>query len=176
MHTYCCFLRGINVSGKNKIIMKEFKVKLESWGFKNVTTYIQSGNIVFSSLNDALLCQQQIKEGVLKAYKYDIEVLVVKPLELKNLVESSPFLSKEESKNIYFTLLKSTPTQEKYIELTEYNFRPGELAINNQMIYLYCPNGYGKSKINNNYIEKKLGISATTRNLKTMLKMIELSV
>ncbi len=75
---------------------------------------------------------------------------------------------------MYITFLSDTPTSDKIEKLNSKNYYPEECIINGKVIYLYIPNGYGRSKLNNNYIESKLNLQATTRNFKTINKISEL--
>ena len=93
MHTYLILLRGINVGGKNKIPMAEFKLFLEEQGCTNVTTYIQSGNVILQSNLDAKALNQKIEENLPKEFKLDssiIKVLVLTKEELQQIVNNRP--------------------------------------------------------------------------------------
>jgi uncharacterized protein (DUF1697 family) len=93
MHTYLILLRGINVGGKNKIPMAELKLFLEEQGCTNVTTYIQSGNVILQSNLDAKVLNQKIEENLPKKFKLDssiIKVLVLTKEELQQIVNKRP--------------------------------------------------------------------------------------
>jgi uncharacterized protein (DUF1697 family) len=93
MHTYLILLRGINVGGKNKIPMVELKLFLEEQGCTNVTTYIQSGNVILQSNLDAKALNQKIEENVPRKFKLDssiIKVLVLTKEELQQIVNNRP--------------------------------------------------------------------------------------
>lgn len=175
MKKHIIFLRGINVSGQKKIIMKELKSLLEKNDFNDVITYIQSGNLVVTSPLPEIEVSKKINTIIEKEYGYTVGVFTISNAQLKKLVNHSPFLTKEEKKKVYFTLLETKPSDEQWSNLINSNYGEGEIEVHENMVYLFCPNGYGDSKLNNNYIENKLKIGATTRNLNTMLKMIDLS-
>jgi uncharacterized protein (DUF1697 family) len=178
MKTYIALLRGINVGGHRKIKMDHLKAMLEKMGFQKVVTYIQSGNVVFrSSQANAAGLVEKIEKGIAKIFGFDVPVLVLSKDELLAILQESPFKNKEdiEANRIYYVLLKSKPNTEAASSF-EQNSYPNELfVITDNCVYLKCLNGAGKAKLNNASIERKLGVEATTRNHRTLLKLIELS-
>jgi len=178
MRTYIALLRGVNVSGTKKIKMADLKVMLEEFGFANVQTYIQSGNIIFKSeSNKDKELAEKIKNGIHDVFGFDVPVLVKTKTEIIQILEESPYKKAEDiaAKKIYYTLLKSTPKQENITQLDQKKY-PNELfKITKNCVYLNCLKGAGNAKLNNNSIERKLKVQATTRNHRTMLKLIEIS-
>lgn len=171
MEKYIILLRGINVSGKNKMPMVELRELLNNLDFINVQTYIQSGNIILDSNHSKNVVCNLIKEGILAKFGYDVAVIARTISELKVAIENYPF-SLENEKIVAFTFLDKKPEISE-IELN--NLGDDMFKIQNDMVYLNCPNGFGKSKITNNLFEKKLKVVATTRNLRTTLKLLELA-
>jgi uncharacterized protein (DUF1697 family) len=175
---YIALLRGINVAGKNKIKMADLKKLFESIGFNNVTTYIQSGNVIFeSSMNEKEL-PSTISKAIADSFTLIVPVQVRKSELLGSIVENCPFPQHdlvEEGTRVLVTFLEQVPSQEKWEELEQFIKTPERLILKGQELYLHCPNGYGKTKLNNNFIEKKLAVSATTRNIKSVIKLRELS-
>jgi uncharacterized protein (DUF1697 family) len=99
--------------------------------------------------------------------------------ELEQIVENCPYEEAKEEENgtkVLVTFLQSAPSSQKQELLLEYVKYPERLTIQGSEVYLYCPNGYGKSKLTNTFLEGKLGISATTRNWKSVKKLYELSI
>ncbi len=175
MNKYIVFLRGINVGGHRKILMKDLKELLHDNGFKNVITYIQSGNIVLESkLENQKICSK-IKELIKETYGFDVPAIAENPQVLKKQIRHCPYLNKEDLKKVYFSILNEPPTKENWTALLSSDFGSGDISLFENMVYLYCPEGYGKTRLSNNYIEQKTGCIATTRNLKTMYKLIELA-
>jgi uncharacterized protein (DUF1697 family) len=170
MKTYIVLLRGINVSGKNKLPMKELREMLEKLNFTNVSTYIQSGNIILQSEATKEEVSKNIHEAIQSEFGYDIPVIIRTPNQWKKVIENYPF-SKENEKIVAFSFLNNS-VQEKEIEVKGIN--DDQYKIDNDIVYLYCPSGFGKTKLTNNILEKKLNVVATTRNLKTTLKLWEL--
>ena len=171
MKTYIVLLRGINVSGKNKLPMAELRELLSSSGFKNVETYIQSGNIILSSDETKVEVCKKVNKGIADKFGYDIPVLVRTPQEWKAIIDKYPFSIANE-KIVAFTFLDKT-TSETEIEIK--GIKEDQYKITGDVVYLNCPSGFGKTKLTNNTIEKKLNLIATTRNYKTTLKLLELA-
>ena len=180
MTTYIALLRGINVSGRHKIKMTELKQLFLDLGYHEVTTYIQSGNVVFkSNIKESILIEDTIIPAISKQFGHAIEVLILTKNELTAIFNSNPFLAKDPTIDIsklYVTILNKTPDLAGIptIEILVAN-SDDEFQLIENAIYLYCSKGYGKTKLNNNLFEKKLQITATTRNWKTIGKLVELS-
>ncbi|MCH3884344.1 DUF1697 domain-containing protein [Tenacibaculum aquimarinum] len=171
MKKYIVLLRGINVSGKNKLPMAELRNLLNDLGFKNVQTYIQSGNIILESEKLKSEICKIIKNGILDKFGYDVPLIARTIPEWKKVIESYPF-STENEKIVAFSFLNKVP-EETIIEIK--NIGEDKYKVANDVVYLNCPSGFGKTKLTNNNIEKKLKVIATTRNLRTTLKLLELA-
>ena len=178
MKTYIALLRGINVSGHKLIKMSDLKLLFENCGFENVTTYIQSGNVVFSS---SILKKEEIKKcieiTIENTFNFDVTTLILDAEELIQAKENHPFLKNNplETKAIYFIFLDDCPNSELINNLNTLNQETEFFKITDKVIYCFYPNGYGDSKWHNVFFEKKLKVSCTTRNYNTMLKLCELS-
>ena len=93
MNTYVALLRGINVGGKNKIAMKDLQSSFVALGHGEVTTYIQSGNVVFRSASKlASKLSAAIEDEIDKTFGLKIGVLVRSPADFDGLIKSNPFL------------------------------------------------------------------------------------
>lgn len=175
MTTYIAILRGINVSGKNKILMQDLIALFESLNFKNVKTYIQSGNVIFDSKslkNLETLIQQKIKEQ----FGFDVPVIVRTVDEITNILKHNPYLKQKniELDKLHITFLSETPIKENLAKIHTYSFAPDVFEIIGNEVYLHCPNGYGNTKLSNTFFENKLKVTATTRNWKTVNEIIKL--
>ncbi|SNR15140.1 DUF1697 domain-containing protein [Tenacibaculum jejuense] len=169
MKTYIVILRGINVSGKNKLPMQELRVMLEGLEFSEVKTYIQSGNIVLKSSKEALEVEKTIKKGISKTFGYDVPVLARTVTQWEKAIANNPY-SEVEEKQQYFTFLSAIP-EIKYFDI---DAKEDTYQIIEDVAYVNAVGGYGKTKLTNNLFEKKLNVTATTRNLKTTLKLLSL--
>lgn len=175
---YVAFLRGINVGGHRKIRMQDLKLSLTKIGLNDVETYIQSGNIVFKTLGDqADNLSKEIEASIEKDFGFDVKVIVKNGVQLKEIISNNPYLSNESAdiNKCYLTLLSDIPKKEQAELLNALKFPYDEFHLMDDIIYLYCTNGYGKTKLSNDFFEKKLKLVASTRNWKTMLKMLEMS-
>ncbi len=151
--------------------MAEFREILNELGFQNVQTYIQSGNIILDSEETKEIVCHKIKEAIATKFGYDVPVLARTPEEWKSTLENYPF-SQENEKIVAFTFLDRV-TKESVIEVNGIN--EDKYKIADDVVYLYCPSSFGKTKLTNSVIEKKLKVTATTRNLKTTLKLLILA-
>lgn len=178
MNTYISLLRGINVSGQKKIKMAELKKLYESLSFENVSTYIQSGNVVFESYLDIKELQSIIETAIEKYFKFDVPVLILTPNQLIMAYKNLPFttidIEQEGSKIILFFLSKNISPQHGS-NIQTYLTNAEQLVIGDGVIYLYCPAGLGKSKLTNKLIETKLQLTSTARNVKTVNKLLLLA-
>ena len=178
MNTYISILRGINVSGKNLIKMNFLKEMYEDMDFQNVRTYIQSGNVVFKGLEINLQeLEKSISEAILKRFALNVPVLVCESSALKSILSLNPFLndSKEDIAKLYITFLSTSPEKPFIERIDSESYLPDKFYIIESTVYLFCPNGYGNTKLNNNFFENKLGVTATTRNLKTLMELVKIA-
>lgn len=171
MITYVSFLRGINVSGQNKIKMDDLKNLFESLNFKNVRTYIQSGNVVFEDESiDCDILARLIEEKIQKDLGLVVSVIMRNQQQLKIILQNNPFLKNEnkEVSALYVTFLAALPNDRIIEKISEKDTVPDEFRLMGQEIYLFCPDGYGRTKLNNSFFERKLKLKTTTRNWRTL--------
>jgi len=176
---YISILRGINVSGQKKIIMGDLKSLYQDLGFQNVLTYIQSGNVIFEVGESKIPeLKENIENAIQKKYKFHVPVEIRTNSELSKVINNCPFglvNLAENGTKVLLTFLSSVPSKSNVSELLKHVKSPDELAVSGKEVYLFCPGGYGKSKLSNSFMEKKLGVEATTRNWKSIHKLFELS-
>lgn len=179
MQTYISILRGINVSGQKKILMSDLKALYEDLKFKDVITYIQSGNVIFKTaekLSDKNL-SEKIEKAIFKKYNFLVPVIIRRINEIKNVIKANPFLKNKNinTEKLHVTFLAEAP-EKIYLEaIKKYDFTPDEYIISGTAIFLHIPESYGNTKLSNNFFESKLKVSATTRNWKTINKLAELA-
>lgn len=171
MTNYIAFLRGINVSGHNMIKMGSLKNYCEELNLYNIKTYLQSGNIVFQYTLEkpekiALLIQQKIK----KECDLVISVFVITREHLFKVVRQNPFLKDASKKEDFFhvSFLYSKDYENNFEQIELKKKENEAIVLVKDVIYIYCPDGYGQTKLTNNFIEQKLKVGATTRNWKTV--------
>ena len=171
MKTYIVILRGINVSGKNILPMVALRELLSSLKFENVQTYIQSGNIVLNSELSKEEVIVKVKNGIASTFGYDVPVLARTIDEWERAIAKNPYPT-ENHKIVSFTFLSEVPI-ETAVAVNSTN--DDVYTVVNDMVYIYCPGGFGSTKLTNNLFEKKLKVTATSRNYRTTMKLLALA-
>lgn len=175
MQTYISMLRGINVGGQKKIRMADLKSLYESLGLGNVQTYVQSGNVVFDSEEqNAEKLRKSIEAQTEAAFGFSVPILIRTANDFKRIIESHPFAN-EEPIRVLVTFLYERPQKSRWDELSLYQDKVDQFALGEQEIFLFCPGGYGRTKLSNTFFEKKLGVVATTRNWKSINTLYEMA-
>ena len=178
MKTYIALLRGINVGGHKKIKMADLRLLLEGLGYKEIMTYIQSGNIIFNSLEeDRDKLENQISEAIIDHYGFEVPVLVKTKTEINKILDNNPYNDPEDlaTNKIYFVLLQEIPQKEDIEATSAIIFENEKFMITPECVFLRCDLGAGKAKCGINFFESKLKIAATSRNYRSMTKLSELS-
>ncbi|MFT4030992.1 MAG: DUF1697 domain-containing protein [Siphonobacter sp.] len=167
MENFVSILRGINLGNHNKISMPELKALYEKLGFNKVQTYIQSGNVIFETEETPTLAQT-IEQGITSQFGFEIPVIIRRKSALAQIIAGNPFLKDNSAfeDKMHVTLLANEPTPAVIEKIHDYP--PDQYKIIGKEIYLYCPNGYGRTKLTNTFFEKKLKVIATTRNWRTI--------
>ena len=176
--TYVALLRGINVSGQKSIRMADLVKLFESLKFRKVRTYVQSGNVVFESGSaDASAIAGKIEKKIRQKYGFDVSVIIRTPEELETIISRNPFAREhqKETERLYVTFLAKIPDDRLASDLDMKKDAKEKFTIKGKEIYLYCPNGYGRTKLNNTTFERKLKLIATTRNWKTTTTLLEMA-
>ena len=178
MATYISMLRGINILGHNLIKMSDLQALFRDVGFRKVRTYIQSGNILFEApRSPADKISSRIVKAIHKAYGFSVSNFVITPKELGQVIHKHPFLKKRgiDRSKLHVTFLSAAPEK---TDLEKINDLPrGDEAFHcvGKAMYLYCPHGYGRTKLTNNTLERLLAVSGTTRNWRTVSKIYEMA-
>lgn len=171
-------LRGINVGGRRKILMADLKVLLSNHlGFKNVQTYIQSGNVIFDSdthETDVILANK-IQQCIFKKYEFEVPTIVRRVHEFEKLVAANPFLQEADINQLFVTFLSGVPTAENLENINKVAAKSDQFVIVDNHVFGYCSGKYSESKLTNKFFESKLKTAATTRNWKTVLKLVALA-
>jgi uncharacterized protein (DUF1697 family) len=178
MNTYICLLRGINVSGLKPIKMSDLVTDFEEIGFTNVVTYLQSGNVVFdTSERDLAKILHIIETKIIKSFGFVVSALIRNKGEWYRVFTENPFLNqrKEDAEKLYVTFLSTEPADSEIKSLKGPAGITDEFILSGKEIYLFCPDGYGRTKLSNAYFEKKLKVTATTRNWRTVSALEEIA-
>ena len=170
MPTYVSLLRGINVSGRNRIAMADLRALYEAHGHTDVSTYVQSGNVVSrSSARRTGTVERAIQQAIADDLGLDVTVLVRTPAQLAKLIDTNPLVDgRVDPTKLHVTFLASKPPAAKVDALDGQQYAPDEFVVAGTHVYLVCPDWYGNTKISNGYFERILGVAATTRNWKTV--------
>ncbi|HEY5713932.1 MAG TPA: DUF1697 domain-containing protein [Candidatus Gracilibacteria bacterium] len=175
MKTYISLLRGINVSGQKKILMEDLRKLCGDLGWENVETYIQSGNIVYQSkATPGEELSEVLSQAIKKAYGFEVSVMTLTPEYLREVVEGIPFTDYDEKK-LYMTFFQALPEVIPMEKIAQAKAPTEVIVIGDGVIYLYCPEGYGNTKLSNNFLEKTMDVAATTRNFNTVNILQEMS-
>ncbi len=175
MTDYAALVRGVNVGGK-QMSMPQLKTLLEGLGCLHVTTYIQSGNAVFTADRDPAELAADMEQRIHEVMGLDVKVLLRSRDELAATVAQNPFIERNPDGNgLHVTFLAAVPEAALVAEIDPSVSSPDEFRIIGRDIYLHIPVSYGRSKLNNAFWERKLKVPATTRNWRTTLKLLELT-
>lgn len=150
--------------------MKDLTVILDTLGYENIQTYIQSGNIVFKCKNKiSENSADEIGKRVLNKKGFEPKVLLISADELQNAVENNPF-DTNDGQALHFFFLKSPPPQPNIHQLMSMKAVSEEFKLDKNVFYLYAPDGIGRSKLAAG-VEQALGITVTARNWNTISKL-----
>jgi uncharacterized protein (DUF1697 family) len=172
---YAALLRGINVGGRQKVPMSDLRELLAGLGLAEVSTYLQSGNAVFS-------CDQRphdelaevIKAGVAARTGISCAVLIRTGAELAGVLDRTPLAAPHTPSRYFVAYLSGEPDQARAEAVLTQSFEPDQIWISGREAYLWCPS-MPDSKLTNAFIERQLGVTATARNWNTAQKLAELT-
>ena len=156
--------------------MEELRAHFEIPGFKNIVTYIQSGNVLFDTKEtDESKLRNKIEKQLTLKLGYDVPAIIRSINDIGNTIKNNPFPKPiaDDKRKLYVTLLSGTPEASLHKTLDAYRNEGEEFRILDRQVYLMLP-GYGTTRLSNALIEKKLGHIATTRNWATLNKILEL--
>lgn len=177
--TYIALLRGINVNGQKLIKMDHLKSIFESMPVSRVRTYIQSGNVLFEAEErNSDRIRESIESKLKDALGYKVDVVVRTKDELERTVAGNPFEedgAPADDGKIYVSFLSEKPTAEALRVLASFQSDVDEYRAAGREVYIRCRGQYGKSLFSNNFLEKKLGVIATTRNWQTVNKLVSMA-
>lgn len=178
MTVYVSMLRAVNVGGSSRIKMDALQRVYESLGFADVRTLLQSGNVVFrSTLDDRERLVKRIVQELERQLGLRIEVILRTLAEIASIVERGPVLSaRADPSKLLVMFLASVPSAAAQAALLKWHKNkelPEMLELRGPEIYLYYPDGVGRSKLTNAVIENKLDTWGTARNWNTLVKLVE---
>lgn len=175
MAVMVALLRGVNVGGKNKVPMADLREAIEGSGQENVRTYIQSGNLVFTSRSaDAQKVAASLEQAIAGRFGMNVDVAVRSRAELVAVVEASPYRQRgEDPSKLHVVFLHGTAKASvRGIETDAY--APEEIAAVGRELHLFLPNGVGRSKLAADVARSK-SRRGTMRNWRTVTKLLEMA-
>ncbi|ATA90634.1 DUF1697 domain-containing protein [Capnocytophaga stomatis] len=176
MNTYIVLLRGVMPTGKNKIPSMSFlKEILEKGGFVNVKTYIQSGNVVLQTELSPAGVSGKVHQLIKENIGAELPVIVKTADEIRQVLNENPFTENHDIKRVFFTLFNDELPQALANELKKQDFGEEKFDFTKKAMYIYSPKDASRSKLSNNFLEKKLNITATTRNFNTLSKLVAMA-
>jgi uncharacterized protein (DUF1697 family) len=168
-------LRGINLGNKNKLPMKDLAQMFVDAGCSDVKTYIQSGNVVFTAPASVLKgLPEQIEAQIAKKFGHRPPVILRTGKELAAIAQANPFLKRgEDADRVHIMFLAEKPAASAVKALDRQRCPPDEFEVRGKEVYLFLPNGVGRSKLTNAYFDSKLSTISTIRNWRTLLTLLD---
>lgn len=178
MTTYISLLRGINVSGKNIIRMAELREALTPRGFDGIETYIQSGNLIFeSSQRSAAAVSKRLAEAITEDFGLEVPVISRTLKAWEDVHGSNPFLEtgKEDSKQLAVSFLSKKPSAAGVSAFRERASSKERIEVRGSELFLSLPDGFARTKLDNASLERLLKVQSTTRNWRTVTRLLEMA-
>jgi uncharacterized protein (DUF1697 family) len=178
MPTYGSMLRGINVGGQKSMKMDQLRELFAALGFEQVRTYVQSGNVVFKARKSSPAdLSRKIEERILSEFGFSVSVISKTAEEIGRTIQNNPFLKEKaiDPEKLHVTFLSQVPAKTALQKLDALSTAPDRFHSRGAEIYLFCPNGYGRTRLSNNVFEKLLALRATTRNWKTVNQLYRIA-
>ena len=177
MTTFVALLRAVNVSGKNKLSMSALRASLEGIGYRDVSTYIQSGNVVFKSTErKADVVAARVEAAIAADFGAAVEVVIRSGRELTAVIDANPYVGRvPDVTKLHVLFLDRKPDGAALKALDQKRFAPDEFSAGAREVYLHCPDGVGRSKLVVAIGPKLAPAVATMRNWNTVTKLAEMA-
>ena len=176
MATWVVLLRGVNVGGANRLAMADLRDVVTNLGHTEVSTYIQSGNVVLNSdRKDRAAMADEVCAGIKSTSGLSVLAVLRTPKELRASLAANPFEEVPGGARSLITYFSAAPTAADIATLEPDRFLPDRFVVIGGELYGSYPNGSGRSKMTLDYFEKRLHVHGTSRNLNTVAKLIELA-
>jgi uncharacterized protein (DUF1697 family) len=178
MHTIISLLRGINVGSSTTVTMDDLVPLYRSLGLANIRTYKRSGNILFDYLlADPGDLSARLEEEISRKAGFHVAVIMRSERDLSEITRNNPFIGDvpHDITRLHVTFLSVSPPTDAMNGINGIKDPVDKVMVHGREVYLFCPEGYGRTKFSNSFLEKKLGVTATTRNWKTVLALAEMA-
>lgn len=177
--TYAALLRGINVGGSRKVPMADLRTLMEGLGHSGVRSYLQSGQAVFTADHgDEESLAAELTGAIEKRFGFAVDVIVRDHAYLKDVADNCPFPAAElEAKQLHVTYFSAPVDADRFAEIDQAAYLPEEFRLGDRALYLYVPDGLGRSKLAEHLSKPRLnkGVIATSRNWNTVVKLVEMT-
>jgi uncharacterized protein (DUF1697 family) len=176
MPIHIALLRSVNVAGHGRLAMADLQESFRTLGYSDVSTYIQTGNVIFStSTKSAKKLVADIEAQLARDFGHSPAVLLRTPADLRRVVLTSPYQAQgADPSRHHVTFLATTPDVAHLSAFTAPSSGRDELRIIGQEIYVHTPDGYADTKLTGAMLERRLGVVTTTRNWNTVAKLDDL--
>lgn len=179
MAIYIAMLRGINIGPHKRMKMEKLRASFEALGFRQVKTYIQSGNVIFKAakLSPATL-SKKIEERIVSDFGFSVEVISRTRDEMNKIIQSNSFLKERgiDSSKLHVAFLWDAPTAAAVKKLEGLTIPPDRACCSGKEIYLYFPNGVSASSLWKHPLDRVLSVFTTTRNWNTVNQIYKLAL
>jgi uncharacterized protein (DUF1697 family) len=176
MTRHAVLLRAVNVGGRNLVPMARLRECLTDAGFTDVASYLQSGNLVVGSGKRPASVGRDVAAVIKAEFGLEIAVTVRSQAELAAIVASDPFAGvRTDDSRHGVAFLDAAPAASRLADLDLDSFLPDRLVAAGREFHLWCPNGFGRTELTNTFLERRLGVAATTRNWRTVGKLCVLA-
>lgn len=167
------------MTGHNSIKMADLFKLFSDMGFTDIQTYIQSGNVIFGTKNETPVpeIERRIEKEILSRFNFVIPAMVRTTREVSLLPTRNPFLNEENfsASKMAVIFLHEIPSDSQISKVLNISYPPDKFLISGKEIFIYCPDGFGKTKIYTNFFEKKMGVTGTARNWKTITSILQIA-
>lgn len=171
-------LRGVNLGPHNRIKMDDLRALYESLKLENPRSYVQSGNVIFRTKEkNRLQLAKKIQGAIQRKFGCCPEVILRTPDEMRKAIAANPFpeRTKAEPAKVLVTFLAAEPPGEAEANLEKLKRFPEKLRLNGRELYIYFPNGAGRSKLPWSAVDKLLQVTGTARNWNSVQAMLEIA-
>ncbi len=178
MSAVICLLRAVNVGGRNKCPMQALRALCESLKLDNPQTYVQSGNVLFRTKERNLArLAARFQSAFEKKFGFRTEVILRTAAEMKAAVQRNPFTKRaaEEPARLSVLFLAEKPLSGAAAILAKLPRGREEMRLEGRELYIYFPDGMGRSKLQWSTLGEKLGTSVTARNWNTVRTLAEMA-
>lgn len=176
MTTQIVLLRGINVASQHRVPMAELRDLASSLELHNPVTYIQSGNLIFDVAAGDTGFAQRLETALAERYGFEVPVVARSREELEQVAREHPLASPGlEDRFLMVAFLDREPDVAMDEAIKADEFEPDRFDQRGWDVYLAYPNGIGRSRLSHGLIQRRLGVRATIRNWRTILRLVELA-